>query len=203
MARPSTITTEQILEAARATFLEHGLRATTAQVARRAGVAEGSIFNRFATKHDLFFAAMQPSLRDPEFLHLLDGREGTGDVRAHMVELGTELLEFLRRMLPLIMMSWSHSRGPLPPHLATKDPPPARALRQAARYFTAEMRLGRLRRCDPEVLARALFGGVQNYVFHELIRKRRSTAKADRAFVRGLVDLLWSGIAPHTKGKRR
>jgi AcrR family transcriptional regulator len=202
MARPSTITTEQILDAARAVFLESGLRATTAQVARRARVAEGSIFKRFPTKHELFLAAMQPSIQDPEFLHVLEGREGKGDVRQHMVELGTELMGFLRLMLPLLMMSWSHSRGALPPHLSKPDPPPVRALRHATRYFAAEMRRGRLRRCDPEVLARALFGGVQNYVFHELIRKGHATPRADRAYVRSLVDLLWPGVAP-VKGKKR
>ena len=196
MARPSTITTDQILDAAREVFLESGFRATTAQVAKRARVAEGSIFNRFATKQDLFWAAMQTSIQDPPFLHALPGRAGKGDVRENLVEFGVELMEFLRRLLPLIMMSWSHSRGDLPPHLATKDPPPVRALRRTAAYLEVEMKLGRLRRQDPEVLARALFGGVQNYVFHELIGKHHGRRKSSRAYVRGLVNLLWTGAAP-------
>jgi AcrR family transcriptional regulator len=197
MARPSTITTDQILDAAREVFLERGFRATTALVAKRARVAEGSLFKRFPTKHALFFAAMQPAIQDPPFLHAIEGRVGKGDVRENMVELGTELLEFLRRILPLVMMSWSHGRGDLPPHLATDDPPPVRALRRAAAYFDAEMKRKRLRRQDPEILARALFGGVQNYVFHDLIRKgRHGGRKASEAYVRGLVNVLWAGAAP-------
>lgn len=196
MARPSTITTQQILDAAREVFLESGMRATTAQVARRARVAEGSIFNRFATKQELFLAALQPSIQDPPFLRALAGRAGRGDVRENMVELGTELMAFLRRMMPLLMLSWSHSRGDLPPHLSSPDPPPVRALREAAAYFAAEMKLKRLRRQDPEVLARALFGGVQNYVFHELIRKGRRHRQSPQAFIRDLVSLLWAGAAP-------
>jgi AcrR family transcriptional regulator len=199
MARPSTITNEQILEAAREVFLERGFRATTAQVAKRARVAEGSLFNRFATKHELFFTAMQPAFQDPPFLRAIEGRVGHGDVRENMVDLGTQLLEFLRRILPLVMMSWSNRRGELPPHLASSDPPPVRALRRTTEYLRGEMKRGRLRRQDPEVLARALFGGVQNYVFHELIRKGRhggKKAKAPQAYVRDLVALLWAGAAP-------
>jgi len=201
MARPSTITTDQILDAAREVFLERGFRATTAQVAKRAGVAEGSLFKRFPTKHELFFAAMQPAMQDPPFLRAIDGRVGHGDVRENMVDLGTQLLAFLRRLLPLVMMSWSHRQGELPPHLASSDPPPVRALRRTTQYFRAEMKRGRLRRQDPEVLARALFGGVQNYVFHELIRKGRGAGRpAAEAYVRELVELLWAGAAP---GRRK
>jgi len=203
MARPSTITTDQILDAAREVFLERGFRATTAQVAKRARVAEGSLFKRFPTKHALFFAAMQPAIQDPPFLRAIEGRLGKGEVRENLVELGTQLLEFLRRMLPLLMMSWSHGRGELPPHLATADPPPTRALRRTAEYLEAEMKRRRLRRQNPEVLARALFGGVQNYVFHELIRKgRHGGRKSSEAYVRALVSLLWAGAAPvHRKGE--
>lgn len=197
MARPSTITNDQILDAAREVFLERGFRATTAQVAKRARVAEGSLFKRFATKHELFFTAMQPALQDPPFLHAIEGRVGQGDVRENMVYLGTQLLEFLRRILPLVMMSWSNRPGELPPHLAAKDPAPVRALRRTTEYLRGEMKLGRLRRQDPEVLARALFGGIQNYVFHELIRKgRHGGRQASEAYVRDLVALLWAGAAP-------
>jgi len=49
MARPPVITEERILDAARGVFLKKGIRATTAEVAKRAGIAEGSIFNRFDT----------------------------------------------------------------------------------------------------------------------------------------------------------
>jgi hypothetical protein len=41
MARPVTISDEQILDAARAVFTEKGPRATTAEIAERAGVSEG------------------------------------------------------------------------------------------------------------------------------------------------------------------
>ena len=58
MARPTVIRNEAILQAARDVFLERGILATSAEVAQRAGVSEGSLFKRFKTKADLFRAAM-------------------------------------------------------------------------------------------------------------------------------------------------
>ena len=49
-----------ILSAARAVFLERGAMGTTSEVAARAGVSEGTIFNRFKSKEMLFRAAMHP-----------------------------------------------------------------------------------------------------------------------------------------------
>ena len=39
-------------------FLERGIRATTLEVAKRAGVSEGAVFHRFKSKEGLFSAAM-------------------------------------------------------------------------------------------------------------------------------------------------
>ena len=58
MPRPVSIHNDAILEAASQVFLAHGYQASTAEIARRAGVSEGSIFKRFKTKTDLFLAAM-------------------------------------------------------------------------------------------------------------------------------------------------
>src|SRR5215510_866081 len=85
--RPPVISRERLLEIAREVFLEHGIRATTAEVATRAGVAEGTIFLRFKSKVDLFRAAMQ---FDPDqaiaFVESLAARAGAPDLRATLLE---------------------------------------------------------------------------------------------------------------------
>ncbi len=53
----------RILAAAAEVFNEHGISASTEEVARRAGVAVGTVFRHFPTKDDLL-AAIMKELRD-------------------------------------------------------------------------------------------------------------------------------------------
>src|SRR6188768_4305807 len=67
--RPPSIDSEQLLSVAREVFLERGIRATTLEVAVRAGVSEGALFHRFKNKEGLFRAAMElPAEQVPELL---------------------------------------------------------------------------------------------------------------------------------------
>jgi AcrR family transcriptional regulator len=204
MARPVHITDEQILRAAREVFLEKGIQATSAEVAKRAAVAEGSIFKRFKTKHALFSAAMHLE-GELEWLRTLTARVGKGDVKQNLIDTGLQIVEFFRRLMPLMMMSWSNP-GPngLPEALSSPNPPPLRAIKAIAGYFEAEIRAGRIQRHDPEILARAYLGGLQNYVFFELLMKAHAVLPLPpEMFLRGLVSLLWNGCAPEAQKRKK
>src|SRR3954467_8543655 len=84
MARPLNTTQESILEAARAVFLERGISGTTAEVAKRARVSEGSIFNYFSTKAELFQAALQSQIEAPAWALSLATRAGQGDLKENL-----------------------------------------------------------------------------------------------------------------------
>src|SRR5436305_1987820 len=101
MARQTTITDDQILAAARALFLEKGVSATAAEVAAKAGCAEGSIFKRFGTKADLFRAAMLPNdVEEVPWLKTLVAGLGKGDLEQHLVEVGLLAIDFFRGFMP-------------------------------------------------------------------------------------------------------
>jgi AcrR family transcriptional regulator len=208
MPRPTKINDDWILDAAREVFLERGIRATTAEVARHAGIAEGSIFKRFRTKVDLFHAAMAPTIQEPAWLLDLEASIGRGHLRRTLTTVGLEVLDFFRGLLPLIMMSWSNP-GPdgLPPFLSGPNPPPLRILKRLTEYFDAEMNAHRMRTHDPEIVARAYLAGIQNYAFFELImRAEGDDLLPPLVYLRGLVDLLWRGVAvsePSLKKKAR
>lgn len=68
---------ERVLDAARAVFAEHGLDASTNEIARRAGVGVATLFRRFPTRDDLigavfaekmtaYAAAIDDALADPD-----------------------------------------------------------------------------------------------------------------------------------------
>jgi AcrR family transcriptional regulator len=202
MSRPVSIKDETIIEAARQVFLERGIQATTAEVAERAGVSEGSIFKRFKSKGELFRAAMAHLHDELAFARDLAGRVGKADVREVLFETGMEIVVFFRQLMPLHMMAWSNpgSEG-LPKALRGPNPPPVRALKNITGYFEAEMRGGRMRRQDPEIVARAFLGSVHTFVFFELLYQMNGELPlAAETYVRGLVSLLWTGIDPAHEG---
>src|SRR4029079_11007196 len=106
MARPVSIKDETIIEAAKQVFLERGIQATTAEVAERAGVSEGTVFKRFRSKLDLFRAAMEDQLAVPDWTKQLHTRVGKGDPKENLFEMGMRIIAFFRELMPLMMMSW-------------------------------------------------------------------------------------------------
>ena len=72
-----------------------------------------------------------------------------------------------------------------------------RVLKTFASFFEAEMRAGRIRRHDPEVVARAFLGSLSHFVFIEtLYRLSDELPLAAEPFVRGLIGLTWVGLEP-------
>src|SRR2546430_14965059 len=86
-------------------FAEGGLEgATTAEIAQRAGVAEGTIFKRFRTKRDLLLAVVGPYLMEIGAGRLRpilqESLEGSARVGAVLLAAAKERLEFARAPPP-------------------------------------------------------------------------------------------------------
>ena len=94
MARKKTIADADLLKAARDVFVEQGFAAPTRAIARRAGVSEGVLFQRYHTKAELFFAAMIPP---------------AGKLRpTSLRRLGMQLLDYFRSAVPVLLPLMSH-----------------------------------------------------------------------------------------------
>lgn len=203
MARPVRIEEKAILTAAREIFLEHGPSATTAQVADRAGVSEGTLFHRFGSKAELFATAIQ--VHGEDWSAQLAPRVGHGQIRQQLVGAGLDGIAFFGRIMPLATLAWSEP--------ATRKhgqarrghvPPPVRGVQALAAYFRAEMAAGRLRKQSPDVTARAFAGALWNFVWMRMMFGSAATGVVtDRRFVTDLVLLLWQGLDPaRSRGKQ-
>lgn len=191
--RPPVISREQLLGIARDVFLELGIRATTAEVAKRAGVAEGTLFHRFPSKEELFREAMR---FDPEdvlaFMEALPKRAGKGDLRATLIEFCEGFVDFARVALPVMMMSWSNPESEL-----CSDRGGERGRRQrrvigaVSSFFQAEMDGGRMRStAPPEVFARMMLGSIHQFCMGEMFAGTQPGRLRASEFVRGVVDVL-------------
>ncbi|MEW6420433.1 MAG: helix-turn-helix domain-containing protein [Deinococcota bacterium] len=195
MPRPRIITDEQIVEAARAAFLEQGFSATTAEIARRAGISEGTLFKRFATKEDLFEEAV--GLRDYAAWRA-ELVVGTGDVRRNLERAALRFLDTAAGIVPNLMLIFSRGHAPAHNPMLERLGNPIRHDADAlAAYLRAEVALGRVRPIDADVTALTLMGTLTHYVHRELMTPESGREPLDAGrFVRGLLDVLWPGLEP-------
>jgi AcrR family transcriptional regulator len=179
-------------------FLERGHQVSTAAIAEAAGVSEGTIFKRFPTKEALFRAAMDlPSLDVCREARVMPGE---GAVRDNLAAVARVLLGYFRVVIPRMMMLWSHHAFcPANTFSQTESPPPVRAVASIAEYLGAEMKLGRVRPCEPEVVARMMVATLHHFVFFEALGlQRHFSVQAERAYEASVIDVLITGVGPET-----
>lgn len=213
MSRPVTIHDEIILAAARDVFLEHGIRATSAEVAKRANVSEGTLFKRFRTKDGLFEAAMTQAFHAEaeRFVGSLLGRVGRGELQHELEEVAVRGIEFFRKIVALNMMQAANpgrsafaGRGAEHEEQGEHRAIEGRRLFEA--YFEAEKRAGRLRDVDAPILARSFMGALYNFAAMEVMLGAGDPEPMDhRHYAKGLVKMLLRGIGalPTDAPKRR
>jgi len=202
MARPVVIDDDLILTTAREVFLEKGLRATTADIAERAGVSQGILFKRFKTKQALFKASM--NLQDDEEGPLpvnLQNRVGVGSVRETLRELGNALVHKFLGLVPTMMMDWSNSRDEMTaPSEKGSEPHQESAVRRIhliACYLDEEAKLGRVKDVNSEILAQTFVGALWHYAFLQVMMGEvHKEPITQEQYVDSVVHTLWCGVSP-------
>jgi AcrR family transcriptional regulator len=194
--RPKVISDERLLDVARQVFLEQGIRATTLEVAQRAGISEGTVFLRFKSKIALFQAAMQ---FDPEDLlalvERLPARAGKPDLRGTLLEFARDFLDLGRIAMPAMVLSMSNPDALSVSQVAAKSAMHERLLKALSRFFKVEVNAGRLRAASPEVLAQVLLGSLRQYCLCEVFLRGGAGLNCAE-YARQVIDLLLSGAAP-------
>lgn len=192
---------QHILEATEQVILDLGMKgATTREIARRAGCAEGSIYRYFPDKHALFHEIIKT--RFPQFLDLVEtlpGLAGTSTVRKHLEAVAVNALGFYRVIVPIVVGAVS-DRELLEQqrrHFEERQGGPTRATRLVAAYLTNERRLGRIaERASPDHVARLLLGACFSQAMTEALVGETARLGTDQQFARDIVRTLMDGAEP-------
>lgn len=198
MGRPRTIDDRKILEAARDVFLADAA-ATTADVAKRARISQASIFKRFKSKQALFLAAMQEERDRQDWIGGLKIRSAEIGIKEALIETGVKVVSFMRPLAPLLLTSWAKRlEFGFPKTFASRN---SHVAQELVAFIGEEMRAGRLRKHDPVFVTRAFMGALQSYVWMSLMLGKRfpGSELGVEEYVRGIVGVLWNGIAPPKK----
>jgi len=195
MARPRNVSDEQILEEARACFLEHGASVPTTVIAERLGVSHGVLFQRFGTKEQLLWAALAPPSEAPWFSLVRAGPDER-DVRAQLRELAGEISAYLDRIVPCITILRSAGLGIEWMKVPPEDKPPVRARREIEGWFSRAIARGLLRPHKPEHAADLFLGALQFRPFHQhLLRETLDRAEVE-PYLDFTVDMICRTLGP-------
>ncbi len=196
MARPRSVSDEDILSAARHVFLEHGGSASTAVIAERIGVSQAALFKRFGTKKELMLAALAPP-EVPSFVDRLERGPETGrPVPEQLVEIAMEVLAFLREEVPAMMVLSTCGLDPKALIDNYPVPPPLVAQRAMGSWMTRAIDLGLIRNADTTPLSLTLLGSLHIRVFLSTLTRQPLTDEEAHGHAASVVDALWRGLSP-------
>ena len=200
MTERGQATRQQLLDTAAAVFAERGYAgATTKEIAKAAGVSEGTIYRHFADKRELFGAVFADrNATNFDAVTRLPGLAGTRTVRENLLFLIEAIEDVEREIAPLRAVA--STDADLASALVSTSADPAAAssvgpLRPLALYLEAEQRMGRIRPdVDVEAAAFALFAiPFAGVTMARLSRIAGTDSANDMA---GAVDVVLKGILP-------
>jgi AcrR family transcriptional regulator len=195
-------THRRLVDAAERVLRVKGLaRATTKEIAREAGLAEGTLYLHFADKLDLIRAVQEKLL--PPFIELLlqlPAKSGARTVEANLTEVAEQAMALYRDML--LVGSGLFADPELLERFRTRmrelGGGPHRAYEPIVAYLEAEQALGRVAAGADLVGAGVLLlGGCQQHVFVEQLSGPDLAPLGDRpSTAAALVRALLAGLAP-------
>ncbi len=170
-AIPDSAKRRQIMEGARAVFLEQGFDASSmGEIARRAGVSKGTLYVYFESKEELFHAIFEEECRSQaEQVFSLDPNDH--NVEAVLLRLGVGYVHFLCQPSRLSAMRTVISIAERMPQMGRKfyETGPGFGIGRLSRYFKDQVAAGVLEIEDCEVAAAQFLDSCQSMLFKPMM----------------------------------
>jgi len=190
MGRKKVISDERLLEFARAAFVEKGLTASTREIARRAGVCEAVLFQRYETKADLFLAAMVPPAFDFKSCMPETGSEKGGEQILRDLMFG--LLNYFRAAAPVAVQLLANQDFEFEVFASKHPDNPLVTMRRSLTEFLSRLKAEGKLGAEPAPVALILF-----MTAHSLAMVERFEAHGGQfsdAMVESAVAAVWRGF---------
>jgi AcrR family transcriptional regulator len=189
----------EIVRAARSVFAEKGFdKATLEEIAERAELGKGTVYNYFDSKDDLFLAATINLLDDVYAIAERVARERQ-PARESFAEYARQMIEYYRANYAfsrMVMRVWG--RPGIKDSDSMFDIIHARVESVAeplAQLLKAAMRRKEVRRADAKVVAMMFIGLVHHYFMHQSAHTSPKSTKDLSAEVELIVSVFFDGIA--------
>ncbi|MCB9685592.1 MAG: TetR/AcrR family transcriptional regulator [Alphaproteobacteria bacterium] len=193
MARPRQVSDADILDAARACFLEHGPAVSTNVIADRLGISSAALFKRFGTKDQLMRDALMPT-EDPDFVSMLQVGPDDRPIDAQLRELVLSMVRFFDRFMPCFATLRAAGVDLYEEMAKHPVPPPVQNHRLLAAWLGRAVEAGRVRPIDCDAVASMVIGAVNGRSF--LSHLGQTPLGSPEGHVDAVVSVLWKGICP-------
>ena len=193
-------TRQMILDGAKKVVREKGLAgATTREITREVGCAEGTLYVHFADRVELFLALLRQSLPPmTEPLRELEYLAGRSTVRGNLEKVVRGALAFMGEVVPLVASLFAEPEL-LRAHreeLRRRNEGPHLSMMAVENYLRAEQRLGRIdKQVNPKAVYALLYGACLHRVFirHFL---GQPIGPSDEVFIKQTVATMVNGLRP-------
>lgn len=190
-----------ILVAATELFAEKGYAATsTSEIAKKAGVAEGTIFRHYKSKKDLLLTVVSPTMikligpavkKDINKILDTDYEDFQDFVRAMVVN----RIQFVKNNIPLLRIVIQE----LPFHEELKKhaiehigKDVFEKLRQTVRHF---QKRGQIKEMEPDAIIRVVAPSIFAYIFSRYVLLPNAKWEDEETEVERIIDIITNGIA--------
>ncbi|HJN76548.1 MAG TPA: helix-turn-helix domain-containing protein [Myxococcota bacterium] len=164
MSRPREVSDEEILDAARRVFIEHGPSVATSVVAKELGVSAPALFHRFGSKRALLIAALKPR-RFPMFERMQEGFATDTSLEVQLLEIAEAFGRFAKELHPCMGMVRAAGITPEEIFASYDIPPPLRGMQAFCAFLQQAQDAGAIRPGPVLPMALAFVGGIQGPVF--------------------------------------
>lgn len=201
MSRVRGRTQESLLAAVEQLMRKEGLaRITTRAIARRAGLAEGTLYNHFREKDEILIAVLARNVAPlVHVLHDLPLRVGQATVLGNLRPVAEAAVIFHIKVAPLICSLLADQKllGGTRRIMQERHIGPQRSSEALAAYIAAEQRLGRIvAQVDPTAVADLILGASFQIAVLEHFWGRRPNEKQLRVRMRRAIQVLICGLTP-------
>lgn len=189
----------KIAEAAERVLLTNGLaKTTTKEIARAAGCSEGSLYNHFKSKEDIFLHVLREQLKNlMGALSILQHLVGKETVLRNLEQVALAALKDFNNSMSLICSIFSdpdillrHREG-----FTLRNEGPHRANEAVEAYLLKEKQLGRIpEEMNPRAAADLLLGSCFQHAFQLNFLGKVESQEEQNEFAKRVLETLFPGL---------